>query len=154
MQIFFIIAICLIVGMNLATLWLLVLVLKRQESTSPSAPDSVFFTIDGKRMVTMQLKDSEKVTLALEFDDAKGFPVNPTLDAAPAWNVVDASIGTLQVAQDGLSADFIAQKPGTTQVQFSCSISGKAFSAQSEDLVVIAGDAVSVQLKVAAPIAQ
>lgn len=102
----------------------------------------------------MQMKDSEKVTLALEFDDAKGFPVNPALDAAPAWGLDDPSMGALNVADDGLSAEFVPAKPGLAHVQFSCAVGGVAFAATSEDLIVIPGDAVSVQMKVSAPAAQ
>lgn len=115
------------------------------------------FYFGAQRMANMQLKDSEKVVLSVLIEDIKGQVLKgAAFDAPPAWGLDDAAIGDLNVATDGMSAEFVpnGSKLGIAHVQFSALIGGKSFAATSEDLIVIAGDAAQVAMSVGAPVPQ
>ncbi len=117
---------------------------------------SVHLYSGGKRMVEMQLKDSDQVVCAATIEDAKGVPVpGAQLDALPVYTLDDASFGDLAVSVDGLSATFVPNgKQGICHIQFSAAFGGKAFAGVSEDIVVIPGDAAQVVLTLGTPSAQ
>ncbi len=108
----------------------------------------------GKRMVKMQLKDSQVVTCSAVIEDAKGVPVpGATLDAVPVYTLDDASFGDLVASADGLSATFTPNgKQGICHIQFSAAFGGNAFAGVSEDIVVIPGDAAQVVLTLGTPV--
>jgi len=107
----------------------------------------------GKRMVKMNLKDSQQVTVSAVIEDAKGVAVTGAqFDAPPTNGLDDASFGAVTPAADGLSALFVPNgKQGICHIQFSASVGGKSFSGQSEDINVIPGDATQVVLSLGAP---
>lgn len=84
--------------------------------------------------------------------DAKGNAVpGQAFDAEPVFTVDDASLGALVKMDAGLFFQ-PSGKLGTAHVQFSASLNGKAIVGQSEDIVIVASDAVSVAISLGAPV--
>lgn len=104
-----------------------------------------------KEETKMILKDSQKLPMSIAAVDKFGNPAG-AFDAAPAWSVVDPTLGVLTVAADGLSAEFLPSGVlGTSQVQVAALASGHSIVG-SLDISVVAGDAVSIQIQAGAPV--
>lgn len=100
----------------------------------------------------MDLKVNYTLPLSLLVEDKFGNQ-SGSLDLAPVWSV-DAAFGSLVVAADGLSAQFIPNgKLGLIQVQVAAQVNGLAVSA-SMDLNLLAGDAVKIEIVAGAPVLQ
>lgn len=64
-------------------------------------------------MQSVSLKDTQKVRVTAQPEDAKGAQSTNFNDAS--WVSEDPTIASIaNVAEDGLSADVVGQKPGTT----------------------------------------
>lgn len=86
--------------------------------------------------------------LAIVFADSKLNPISPapTPDAPPSWSVSDATVASLAVAADGLTAVLTPLvSGGTTTVALSLVLGGTTFSA-SLDVSITAGAVASVAI--------
>lgn len=92
---------------------------------------------------TFTLKDNEKVTLTLAFEDEAGNPASAPENVAPQWSVSDDTVATVSLSDDGLSATVEATgKLGTAQVSVNdANISGTL------DIQVVSGDATQVVIQ-------
>lgn len=118
-----------------------------------------FYTLTGgqkTKVVKMNLKDSDKVSLSIAIKDAKGNPAQ--VDGIPVWSVTDPSLASLNVSADGMSADLLASGPlGSCQVQVNADAdlgAGVTSILGTLDLTIIAGDAVSIDIAAGVPSAQ
>lgn len=104
-----------------------------------------------KEETNMILKDTQKLPMSIIAVDVKGQPAG-SFDAPPAWSVVDAALGSVSVAADGMSAEFVpAGVLGTTKVQVAALAGGKSIVGELE-ISVVASDAVSIQIQAGAPV--
>lgn len=101
----------------------------------------------------LKMKDTEKVTLAIELDDAKGFPTGQAFDQPPVYTVDDASIASLVPSADGLSCDVVGQKPGNATVSVAGVAAGVSY-AGSVVVPVTSGDPTQIKLSVGAAVPQ
>lgn len=115
-------------------------------------PQIVFY-VGGQIARRIKMKDTEKVTLAIELDDAKGFPVGTGFDQPPAWSIDDTTIATLAPAADGMSCDVIGQAPGNANVSVAGVAAGVSY-AGALVVPVTAGDPAAIKLTAGAPVAQ
>ncbi len=99
------------------------------------------------------MKDTEKLTLAIELDDAKGFPTGQAFDQPPVWSIDDATIASLVPSADGLTCDVVGGKPGNAQVSVAGVAAGVSY-AGSLPVPVVAGDATQIKIVAGAPVAQ
>jgi hypothetical protein len=60
------------------------------------------------------LREGEKVSAVVEFMSAAGSPAK--VDGVPVWNNSDETVGTLIVAADGLSIEYLALVAGVAQL--------------------------------------
>lgn len=83
----------------------------------------------------------------LQAKDAQGNIIsNPQFDSAPAWSLSDASLGSLTVAADGLSAQFQSSGvAGVESVSVSAVAGGQSLSV-SKDLQIAAGQIASIDI--------
>lgn len=134
-------------GIGIATMAFFAYRLGFKRGRESTRPAHVYITSGGKRVKKMQLKDSDKLPLSLEVDDKFGHPTSAPLDAPPAWALADATLGTIEVSADGMSASVIPSGIlGDTKVQVSALVGGKAFSGEM-DLSIIPGDAAAIVIK-------
>jgi hypothetical protein len=69
---------------------------------------------NGEAMLLLTI--DQKVKITLQPVDRRGNPAR--VDGVPAWDLSDATPGHLEVAEDGMSAEFITSDDvGTTQVR-------------------------------------
>jgi hypothetical protein len=93
---------------------------------------------------TVQIHDNEQFTLAIEFDDAKGFP---TSDTDPAtWTVADDSVASLTVSDDTLTCTVVAGAPGSTTVNVSVTLGDGTVLSANEAVDVLAAGAATITL--------
>lgn len=99
-------------------------------------------------MSALLLRDTQQVTAAAAFVDAKGNPASP--DTAPVWASSDETVATVVASVDGLTATVTAVgKLGTAQI-----------SVKDDDVIitgdveVVAGLAVSGSVTFGAPTEQ
>lgn len=117
-----------------------------------------YTTINGqKEKVThMFLKVNQNLPLTVQFTDAKGNPA--VVDGIPTWAVTDATLATLDVAADGLSATLIPTGPiGSLVVQVNADADmGEGVKTILGELPVdlIAGDASTVVITAGTPVDQ
>lgn len=99
------------------------------------------------------LTTAQKVQLSIRPVDAYGNPAR--IDGTPTWSSSDASIGTMEVAPDGLSAYFItAGVIGLCQVSVQADAdlgSGTRTIAATLDIQVEPSEAVALSIISAAP---
>lgn len=106
-----------------------------------------------ERIVVFTLKDSEKVSVAVEFVSAGGNPAK--VDGAPSWESSDPSILTVTPATDGMSCMVTTVGPvGTTRV--TCKADADLGAGMKEitlmgDFEVVAGEAVGGSFNVGTP---
>lgn len=94
--------------------------------------------------MALQLTDIQKTTLHVVALDARNNPA--TLDTPPTWSVSDATVISLTVAPDGLSADIAAVGPdGNSQVNVQAVVGGNTI-AGSLDVTVISSAATTLQI--------
>lgn len=102
----------------------------------------------------MKLKVTQSLPLSIKPVDAKGNAA--TVDGAPAWSVSDATLASINPADDGLSAVLVPLGPiGSFSVQVSADGDlGEGTKTIVGTLAVdlIGGDAVSVEIVAGAPI--
>lgn len=101
-----------------------------------------------------QIKDSQQIAVAVKIEDAKGHPVDGAkFDADPVYGVDGPATGSLQVADDKMSATFIPDGVtlGVNKISFSASLNGQAIVAESEEISVVAGDAAKVEMVLSEP---
>lgn len=101
----------------------------------------------------MQLKDNAFLgPISAVPSDVKKNPVpGQEFDAPPVFTVDDASLGSLQSTPGGLF--FVPSgKLGTAHVQFSAKLNGQDLVGQSEDIVIVVSDAVSVEVSLGSPV--
>ncbi len=115
-------------------------------------PDHITLTVKGDRIM-LTLTDSQKVGLSIQPVDAKGNPA--PVDGAPQWAVSDEALLTLQVADDGLSAELFAAGPlGNAQVTVSADAdlgAGVTTIQGILDVTVVGGQAVSLAIAAGTP---
>lgn len=68
----------------------------------------------GLTFMALTLSTIQKVSLSIQPVDAKGHPA--PVDGIPTWTVVNESIASIVVSDDGMSAVLSATAPGQTQV--------------------------------------
>lgn len=113
-------------------------------------------TIGGMRLEIsyMQLKVSNKLPLSIKLVDKFGNPA--AVDGAPVWTLTNPALGSLVVAEGGLSAEFIpAGAVGSLVVQVSADADlGEGVKTIFGELPVdlLAGDAVSVVIEAGEPV--
>jgi hypothetical protein len=108
-------------------------------------------TVQGEKLMLL-LTDTQKVALSIAVVDAKGVPAK--IDGIPAWEVSDPNVGSIAVAEDGLSAVFSAGLPGTCQASVTADADlgeGVVTIAGVIDFEVVAGQAVAVTITAGAP---
>lgn len=103
-------------------------------------------------MKMMQI--AQVIAASVAFFDKGGNPAQ--VDGLPKWGVSDESIASLEVAADGMSAKATALKSGsfkfvgTADADLGEGVKQLAF--ESEEIVVLAGEAVRVQLTLGEPV--
>lgn len=114
----------------------------------------IIFFVGKERLFKMQMKDTQKLgPIVAVAADAKGVPVpDAKFDADPTWGLSDASMG--QLVKDDAGALWLqpAAKIGSVKIQFAASLNGNAIAGESEDIVVVPGDAASVLIQVGQPV--
>lgn len=117
--------------------------------TTPRGLGIVF--LGGKLMLL--LTNAQKVGLSIQPLDQYGNAAR--IDGVPEWNTSDATVGTLAVADDGLSAVFTTAGPlGTTQINVSADAdlgTGVRTISATLDIQVEAAEAVSLSIKAGTP---
>lgn len=117
----------------------------------------VFFTTspdDGeqRRIIMALVKESQQLPLSIEIQTLKGKPAK--VDGAPKWEVSDTAVGSLQVADDGLSALFVAAAAGQCSVNVSVDADlgdGVKPILGSLDITVVADEAAIVTIAAGEP---
>lgn len=129
-----------------------------EAAVTPTLAARIVFTteVDGqiKNEVTqMQLKVSKVLKVSFAAQDSKGNAA--AVDGKPAWALTDANLGSLAVADDGMSAVFSASGPvGSLKIQASADADlGEGVTTIQGELQIdlIAGDAVTVALTAGEP---
>lgn len=118
----------------------------------PEASQVVFYNLSGdkkERVTRMILKVTQKLPLSVEFQDKFGNAA--AVEGAPAWSLTDAALGSLTVAEDGKSAEFVPSgAAGELKVQVTADADlGEGVKSILGELALtlIAGDAVAVAIK-------
>lgn len=113
----------------------------------------IYVTINGfkQKVDHMVLAGAESHALSLEIVDSLGNPAK--VDGAPAWSLTDASLASLEVAEDGMSAKLASNGAlGAFKVQVTADADlgegVKAILAEAE-FEVISGEAVAMKIVVA-----
>ena len=107
-------------------------------------PVKIGFYIEGKRMNSMiNLKVSKQIALVSKAEDEFGNPTS-AFDSAPTYSVVDSTLGSIVALDDGTPAFRPSGKLGTTKLQVVGQADGKPLMGTSEDIVLLAGDAVDL----------
>ncbi len=125
---------------------------KLEEAETPlPAPQVEFYIVqDGqkKRIFNMIMKVSQRLPVSVEFKDKFGNAAK--VDGKPAWALTDASFGTVEAADDGLSAVFTpAGKAGEALLQVNADADlGEGVKAILGELAVtlLPGDAETVSI--------
>jgi lysophospholipase L1-like esterase len=91
--------------------------------------------------MSVSMSDTQKVTLTLGTNDAKGQPTPlPVFDTPPAWLSSDPKTVTVTPAADGLTAVATAVGPlGTATVTATASVGGNALAPAAIDVAVVTG---------------
>lgn len=105
------------------------------------------------------LQDDQQVPYAAAFVDKKGMPA--VVDGVPVWAISDPTLASVTPAADGLSALVVATAvtpPGST-VQVSCTADARMGPdvvplVLTDDITIVAGEAVSGTLSAGTPVAQ
>jgi hypothetical protein len=99
------------------------------------------------------LKDTQKVTVTLEADDAAGNPTTSTFPSPPAWQSSDATVVTVTPSADGMSAEVATTgKLGTAQVRVDATTAdGRAITGLG-DVEVVTSDATTFKLNFGTPV--
>ena len=99
----------------------------------------------------MNLKVNQALPMTIVLEDEFGNPTGAA-DAPPAWSVTNDSLGSLVVADDGMSAQFNPSgKLGDCQVQVNSSAAG-ATVIGSLDLTLVPGDVTQIILQPGTPV--
>jgi hypothetical protein len=97
----------------------------------------------------MILTDSQQVVFSVQPVDKRGNPT--TVAGVPAWTVSDPTLGTLNVAADGLSATFLAVGPlGHVQVAATL-VDGATTLSGTAEIDIVAGAAATLNLTAGTP---
>lgn len=101
------------------------------------------------------VKESQNLPLSIEISTLKGKPAK--VDGAPKWNVSDESVGTLDVAADGLSATFKSVASGQCSIGVEVDADlgeGVKQILGSLDITVVADEAAIVTIAAGEPVDQ
>lgn len=110
-------------------------------------PDDEIWRIDN-----VILKDTQKVDLSIEVQDARGNAAK--VDGIPSWELSDLTVAELTVAEDGMSAVLAGKNIGATSVKVSVDADlgeGTKPILGSLDVEVTGGDATIVSIKAGEP---
>lgn len=117
---------------------------------------SIIFFADGRRLEMAELlvlRDTEKVSLSVQFVDIKGNPA--PVDGVPTWASSNEAILTATASADGMSAEVVAVGPlGPAQVSVTGDADLGAGVAQvigTQDINVVPSEAVSAVITAGAP---
>jgi hypothetical protein len=117
---------------------------------APAEAVRVVFTIGDEELTMLKIQATAAAKrLVLRFKDAKGNLAQ--VEGVPAWGMSDPSLGSLAVAEDGLSAVFTPGSVGTGQVNVSADADlgeGVKTITGILDVEVIAGEATVVEIGV------
>lgn len=106
-----------------------------------------------KDMEKVTLTNEQKVNVILEPQTAKGKPI--TVDGPPKWSVVQGD-ATLEIADDGLSADIISPDvPGVSQILITADAdlgAGSQEISTTLEVEIVGARAESLGLKVGTPV--
>lgn len=106
------------------------------------------------KVVKVLIKVNQSLPLSIGITDKAGNPA--AVDGAPAWSLTDPSLGSLDVAGDGMSAAFTpAGKTGELKVQVSADADLGAGVKQivgELDLQITGGDAATIALSGGTPV--
>jgi len=94
------------------------------------------------------VKATQRLPLSLSIKDKEGNPAE--VQGVPVWSVSDATVGELQVAEDGKSAVLLAGTPCTGSVSVACDADlgeGVSTVGAQLDITVVAGDAAIVTIE-------
>lgn len=126
-------------------------------TTEEPARDIEFFTNIGgikTRVVHMFLKVSQELPMLIEIKDKFGNPAQ--VEGAPIWALDNPALGTLLVAEDGMSAKLTpAGQIGAFKVQVSADADlgeGVKSIIGELDVELLAGEAVSVAISAGNPV--
>lgn len=132
------------------------ILLTEDPAPEPEASQIQFYsTISGnnERVHNMFLKASQNLPLSIQIKDKFGNAAQ--VDGAPQWAVTDATLGAMEVSEDGMSATF---KPaglvGTLKIQVSADADlgeGVKSILGELDVEILAGEAVSVEIAAGEP---
>lgn len=105
-------------------------------------------------MATLQLQDDQHCPLAIQALDHANNPV--TLPpGAVSWTSSNPSVAVVTPSADGMSANVAAAGPlGTAQVGVSVDLGGGNALTGSLDVVVVAGQAATIQVVPGTPVAK
>lgn len=128
-----------------------------ESAVTPSPAARIVFSIEVDGVQTevthMQMKVSKILPISFAAKDAKGNPAS--VDGKPAWALTDDKLGSLAVADDGMSAVFSPAGPvGSLKVQASADADlGEGVQTIQGELQIdlIGGDAVTVELSAGEP---
>lgn len=98
------------------------------------------------------LQDDQQVVYTAAFTDKKGQPVT-TFPAPPVWSASTPSV-TVTAAADGFSATVVGATVGTSQVSVTATNADGTPAIGTDDVTVVAGDAVTAGLTAGTPTAQ
>lgn len=111
---------------------------------------SLSFLINGQKVEQMNLKVTQTVAVEIVAEDH--FDNVVVLEVAPAWSLSDPSLGTLEIAEGGMSVKVVPSgRLGACQLQALVEVAGKSLSG-SLDLVLMAGDIEEIILKAGTPV--
>lgn len=99
--------------------------------------------------LTMQVGQTDNLTLAFLDQNGKPMANNPTVDSPPSWSNTSGTAESVGPASDGLSAVLTALAEGTDTVNMTLSVDGKSFSA-SLDVTVEAAPQVLTSVEIVA----
>lgn len=101
----------------------------------------------------LTLQDDQQDDYTAAFTDKKGQPVT-TFPAPPVWATSNPAILTVTAAADGFSATVVAVGVGTSQVSVTATNADGVQAVGTDDVNVVAGDAVTAGLTAGTPVPQ
>lgn len=99
------------------------------------------------------LQDDQHVPYTAAFTDKKNQPVT-SFPTPPVWASSNPAVLTVTAAADGFSADVVAAGVGTAQVSVTATNADGTQAVGTDDINVVAGDAVTAGLTAGTPVPQ
>ncbi len=114
----------------------------------PFRATMIIFTVNGKKVKKMQIKDTDVLNVAISAQDAKGNAAALAAGATPQWAVDDDTKASVSAAADGMSAVVTPTGPlGDFKVQCSIPAVGSEPAMAGElPVTVVASDATQITL--------